>query len=202
MVKTERNNEIINLVLSGKSFVEVGKLFNVSKQRVLQIYSKRYPEKYSLKTSSIYITKLPDGRILKNENFIEAQDLKIWSKRKREHLGIPDGEVQIKTGGLDFIRELVRMRDNHTCQQCLKKWEVGKRRFDVHHIDPEMEGKGKYKGVIKMDKSNFDKMITYCHKCHFSQHTVRSRISNGIKKLSPTKQQNIVDSSDTPDTIK
>lgn len=176
MVKTERNNEILKLIQSGKSFVEVGKLFNVSKQRILQIYSKSYPDGYTLP-----ITKK------------KVEDILIWTTEKRASLGLPDTKVENISGGLDFIRELVRMRDNHTCQQCLQKWEVGKRRFDVHHIDPEMEGKGKYKGVIKMDKSNFDKMITYCHKCHFSQHTVRSRISNGIKKLSPTKQQNIVD---------
>lgn len=71
------------------------------------------------------------------------------------------------SGGISAIRELVRIRDNHTCQLCFKKWfEDGiPMRFDVHHLDPSMESTTDY----EYDKNNTDKMVTLCHKCHMSQ---------------------------------
>ncbi len=94
---------------------------------------------------------------------------KYWTRRKRILLGLPDGRVDpMINGGRDRMRELVRMRDNHTCQKCRKVWKKGERRFDVHHISKRMDGKGRKHGVIRYDKKHMDKLVTLCHKCHLN----------------------------------
>lgn len=70
-----------------------------------------------------------------------------------------------KLEGRDLHREKVRVRDNHTCQDCKKKWEIGKRRFDVHHLNG-LCGK-KSKGYDY--KTELDGLITLCHKCHYNR---------------------------------
>lgn len=68
--------------------------------------------------------------------------------------------------GRDHTRELVRKRDNYTCQSCHKRWRLNERRFDVHHL----------KGLCGKLSKNYDKvetmprLITLCHKCHFNHH--------------------------------
>lgn len=41
----------------------------------------------------------------------------------------------MKITGRDLNREKARFRDSHTCQDCNKKWVVGKRRLDCHHLN-------------------------------------------------------------------
>lgn len=109
----------------------------------------------------------------------------IWTYENRKFLDIGVPDVKIKKseffflGGRGFIRELVRIRDKHTCQKCGKKWQEGKRRFDVHHIDSCNEGKSHRKGVVNFDKKNFNRMITLCHKCHLNLDIVREKMSKG-----------------------
>lgn len=81
--------------------------------------------------------------------------------------------VEHISGGISKVREKIRIRDNYTCQMCGKKWEKGKRRFDVHHLDEVMRGKTRMKGIIHYDRNNSDKLITFCHKCHFKWHSER-----------------------------
>lgn len=83
----------------------------------------------------------------------------------------------MQTGSRDRVRELVRIRDKHTCQCCRKKWVIGTRRFDVHHLDESMEGRRAEKGICKYDKENMDKMITLCHKCHLNLDSVRRKMN-------------------------
>jgi hypothetical protein len=76
-------------------------------------------------------------------------------------------------GGIDTLCELTRIRDNHTCQICGEKWIFGTRRFDVHHLDSDIETKKDktiedYKGV---------ETITLCHKCHLNLEYIRNRMS-------------------------
>ena len=80
--------------------------------------------------------------------------------------------------GRDFLRECVRIRDNHTCQECRKIWEKGKRRLDVHHLDPKKESSREY----ELSKC-FDEMVTLCHKCHLNLHSVREKMSKPRKKI-------------------
>jgi len=107
--------------------------------------------------------------------------------------------------GLDYIRpmegrernrELVRIRDNHTCQDCGFKltYETvretnskivglkGKiKSLDIHHT----------KGLCGKKSTGYDKikelkyLVTLCHKCHYNrpEHRVK-QTSFGRKKLS------------------
>lgn len=63
---------------------------------------------------------------------------------------------------------------------CGKVWVPGTRRLDVHHLDERMEGKSKTAGITRYDIDNMDKMITVCHKCHYSLDCVRKKISKGL----------------------
>lgn len=86
----------------------------------------------------------------------------------------PDGKV---FEGKDRTREAVRQRDNYTCQDCLKIWGLGERRFDVHHLNGLCGKKS-----LKYDRiSEINGLVTLCHKCHFNrpEHTLQK------KKFSP-----------------
>lgn len=99
--------------------------------------------------------------------------------------------------GLDFIREKVRVRDQHQCQKCGKKWVKGKRRFDIHHLEDRMESVRDY----QYDKNNMDKMITYCHKCHLNLHGVKRKmvdsarvgVSKNVVRLRAEIIKNLID---------
>ena len=116
MLTEEQMDLIKDQVKDGKTYEEVGKGFNISRQRVHQIVTG-------------YVS--PSSR-------------------------------SMLSGGLGYIREDVRIRDNYNCQLCFKQWIPGERRFDVHHLDERMESIKNY----EYDKNNSDKMITLCHRCH------------------------------------
>jgi 5-methylcytosine-specific restriction endonuclease McrA len=95
----------------------------------------------------------------------------------------------IKLQGKDFLRELVRIRDKHTCQVCglkwiggKRKWEKNNRRLDVHHLISEKEGK---EGEIYRNNKDFENMITLCHKCHMNLHVVKEKVRIGKEKSYP-----------------
>lgn len=68
--------------------------------------------------------------------------------------------------GRDLVREKVRIRDNHTCQHCGKKWEEGTRRFDVHHTNGECGYNSR--GYDRV--ANMPVLTTLCHECHYNAH--------------------------------
>lgn len=80
--------------------------------------------------------------------------------------------------GRDYVRELVRTRDNHTCQECGKVWQwwSGKRRHDVHHLNGLCGKKSQ-----KADKiGEMDGLITLCHKCHYHRHDFSLNIKKSL----------------------
>lgn len=86
-----------------------------------------------------------------------------------------------KLTGRDALREKVRVRDNHTCQHCNKKWLEGERRFDVHHLEESRQSTYDY------NSEELEKMITLCHKCHLAHYTdwekrENKRIAKWIKE--------------------
>lgn len=83
------------------------------------------------------------------------------------------------TKGRDRTRELVRIRDKHTCQNCKKVWVLGMRRFDVHHLNG-LCGK---KSLAYDSVNELGSMITLCHKCHFN-HPEHSQYKKRQEKLS------------------
>jgi 5-methylcytosine-specific restriction endonuclease McrA len=143
------------------SYKNIGMLLGISWQRVHQIHTKYTSPSHK---------QLP------------AEKLTIWNKRKRKSLNLAE-EINRYSGGRDFIRELVRLRDNHACQKCGKKWVDGERRLDVHHLDIEVENLGSSsRGSVKRDKENFNKMITLCHKCHLNLPSVKDKMKYRYKK--------------------
>jgi len=78
-----------------------------------------------------------------------------------------------KMGGRERNREIVRIRDKFTCQDCGNVWQEGKRRFDIHHLNGLCGKKSRL--YDKMD--SLDGLITLCHKCHFNrpEHKVQSK---------------------------
>jgi len=155
-LKIERRDEKIKLLRNeGWTYRKIGLKFGISQQRVRQIY-------YGIK-SKYKLTPI--------------ENVKIWNKRKRESLGLTTDDIIYSGGGREFIREVVRCRDNHTCQNCKRIWNIGERRFDVHHLDEKHEGKSNTKGIIKLDKENIDKMITLCHMCHMNLDVVRQKMT-------------------------
>lgn len=74
--------------------------------------------------------------------------------------------------GLDRTREITRIRDGHTCQECglkrtpamIAKYKY--RSLDVHHLN----------GICGKKSRSYDKvsemggLITLCHKCHYNRH--------------------------------
>jgi len=130
------------------TYKQIGSLLGISHQRVHQIYAGYRTRPISPDT------KLPDG-------------LETLSKEV----------IPFKTGlqGRDVFREYIRKRDNYVCQICGKKWEKGKRRFDVHHIDCDKNKTSKYDDRQK-EKRN---CITLCHKCHLNLPEHKKSIENG-----------------------
>ena len=144
----KRNELIKKAHKEGKiSDSQIARLFGVSRQRIHQIV-----QGYS-STPSAPITKIP----------------KWW----KPNYGIYNVESN-NLEGRDRLREIVRCRDSHTCQICSKVWQKEERRFDVHHLDENLEGK---KGRKYLNNKDFDRMITLCHKCHFRLDSMRKKLS-------------------------
>ena len=102
--------------------------------------------------------------------------------KAKPFLSFPFGKIGTCGSGRDRIRELVRMRDNYTCQECKKVWEIGQRRFDVHHLDEKYDGMG-HSIPTGYDRNNLNKLITLCHKCHFNLDTTRKRLSKALSTV-------------------
>ena len=103
-------------------------------------------------------------------------------------MGLPEVNYDWKGGGggRNFIREIVRTRDNHTCQKCGKKWKKGMRKFDVNHLDETQRTRSN--GIIKYDKENMDKLITFCHKCHYAWHIEQGHTKTWKRGRSKSKR--------------
>lgn len=88
--------------------------------------------------------------------------------------------TKMGTGARDRYRELIRIRDKHTCQLCDWKWKEGNRKLDIHHLDEEITGKLDTKKDIPVsyDYEYPERCITLCHRCHLRLH---HRILNKIK---------------------
>lgn len=72
-------------------------------------------------------------------------------------------QLDVSMCSRDRTREIVRIRDKHTCQMCGKIWVIGTRRFDVHHLNGFCGKKSLAYDRVK----DIDGLITLCHKCHY-----------------------------------
>lgn len=156
-----KKEEIISLRNgTNLSFVNIGKIFNLSGERVRQIY-------YNIKSHKI----------------IEVNKLKIFTRRKKLFLGLPIDPINVKNGGRDYFHEMIRIRDLHSCTKCGKRWIPGTRRFDIHHNDESKDGKSREKGILKWNKENMDKLVTLCHACHMSLDETREHMRNRLSTV-------------------
>lgn len=98
-----------------------------------------------------------------NHKPISKQLLKRWVK-----------QLPSNFQGRDRTREIVRMRDNHTCQDCGYVWQQGTRRLDIHHLN----------GLCGMRSKEYDRiddvggLITLCHKCHYNHEEFSQKLVN------------------------
>jgi len=163
------NRKDIILQLKKQRYTDqyIGNLLGLSKQRIHQIrtgyssYKRKLPPKRKLSDfeKSAYFHHLHYAK----------EHIELLPKEKQEKL------KKQKLGGIELLCELVRIRDNHTCQICGKVWHKGMRKFDVHHCDPVLEAKENktiddYKGV---------ELITLCHKCHLNLLQIREKMNRG-----------------------
>ena len=139
----KRKKDIVKLIEKRLTYNQVGKMYGISRQRVHQIVK----EFKNPKPKKPY-TKL---------------DIMPKTKVKIDKLNIAR-ITGMSSGSRDRVRELIRIRDNHTCQICGKVWKTWQRRLDVHHIDCVKEKTNQCDNYEK-EKDN---MITLCHKCHLN----------------------------------
>ena len=162
----DRKQIIKNLIKREFSYQKIGKFLGISKQRVHQILNnnrrqrrfKLLPNLNRFQNSYLY-------KVLK-EKYSPTEIWHLWKKNP-----------QLKRlNGTDFLSEIVRIRDDKTCQICGKIWEKG-RKFDIHHIKKEDENNHTYANYKK-----FDEMITLCHKCHLNLKHIREKMHKNRKK--------------------
>jgi 5-methylcytosine-specific restriction endonuclease McrA len=112
----------------------------------------------------------------RNINKSKIEKIKIIKSKKEKEI---KKYLHKKIEGRERTRELIRIRDNYTCQICGKVWIEGQRRFDVHHKDCVKE-KTKQYDKYEIEKDN---LITLCHKCHLN--LPEHRFSMNLKELYP-----------------
>jgi len=157
LTKLNRKQKMIKMRKEDKTFQVIGNYFGVSRERARQII-------HNIKT---YI---PTG--------ISNAHSKKFMRRIEEiqKLGFEIENIAkltgMKGGSRDRLRELVRIRDNHTCQICGKVWDRTKRRLDVHHLDENLESDN---GRPCLMNKLFNRMITVCHKCHLGLPHIRKK---------------------------
>ena len=157
MEKTKNiKNHIKKLRESKITYEKIGKLVGCSKQRIHQILTS-----YQSPSNKYPKTKQPFFYI--NPSTGEKYDTE-----------------GIKLEGRDWLKEVVRRRDNHTCQSCHTKWLEGERRLDVYNLDPKIEGKDR---LMYCNCKNFDRMISLCHPCCLNLKHVRENMSKGHKTI-------------------
>jgi len=104
---------------------------------------------------------------------IEFQVPAFRERNSRRRLCLTCGTHLSLFEGRERTREMRRMLDKHTCQDCGRIWGIGERRFDIHHINGLCGKKSK-----KYDKTiDLHTLTTLCHKCHYNRddHTLKTR---------------------------
>jgi hypothetical protein len=133
------------------------------------LYSSRYTFMATSDVSTCYSCARPAWKNNRRNRLAFCHE--CWNRYFTRKSG---GELE----GMDYTREVVRIRDQHTCKGCSKVWVHGERRFDVHHLNGVCGKRSrKYEKI-----SAIDGLITLCHKCHLNLESVRGRI---VHKSSP-----------------
>lgn len=171
--ETKRNKIIKDLYSSGAfTYQQLADRYGITKQRVQQIVigvRKEILPSHNIELSKYetiedYLTMRAKNNHLLNPIMENIKDIDITKKTK------------MKSGSRDRFRELIRLRDNYTCQLCGIKWTPDKRRLDTHHIFGDSIDS-------KAVGGDHLEMITLCHKCHLNVDAYKMRnISKGLDK--------------------
>lgn len=155
-MKYERNKRIYAWHKGGHSLSSLARQYQLTRERVRQII-------WGIDNPT---PKSDKKRYLKYAHLLNLNHQEMGSY------------PQLRTlSGRDFLRELVRIRDNFTCWKCGRKWKENERRFDVHH-ENHLEGE---QGRKYQNNLDFENMKTYCHKCHLGLDCVTLKMSFGKK---------------------
>jgi len=151
----DRKIKILELREKGLTLREIGERFGVSRQRIEQIINS--PGRIS-SPCVVCNKKVEKGRNRACMECLERFFRTDW------------GYLE----GTDFVREIVRIRDKHTCQECGKIWQKGERRFDVHHLNGMCGKKSRSYDCV----TEIQGLITLCHKCHLNQEEVIQKMKD------------------------
>lgn len=171
----KRDLEIVRLRRAGLGYGFIADSYGITRQRAQQIYVatssgvKIYVKQPTIQTRPRRIAvRVAHTRVMKKLSEDEYRQLVKRASPFRSTLS-----------GRDFARELIRVRDNHTCQMCGKQWKNGSRRLDIHHLNGLC---GKMSVRYESPKDTMHYQITLCHKCHYNhpQHS----LWGGTKNLS------------------
>jgi len=181
MKKIERKINIMKDREKGYTYQKIADKYSLSKQRIHQIitgYSSPVKKRVVIKDDKLNKLKtyqienpflIGHKKVLnmfidKIEKNQHERPIEQWLYNMKESTGI-------NCGGREQIRELIRKRDNHTCQWCGKKWQKGERRFDIHHIFGEPKDSRRYDWDTAVQ-------ITLCHQCHLNIDAHKMRQDN------------------------
>lgn len=161
----KRKDTILSLRKEGITLREIGKVFEISPERVRQI-EKDIRRPRIMRPSYCFSCD-----VFMDDSAHSHGEYKFCNICWKNLFIRKSGSL---VDGMDRTREVVRIRDNHTCQKCKKKWIPGRRRFDIHHLNGKC-------GRYSRSYDNIDSihaLITYCHKCHMSLDEVRKKMIN------------------------
>jgi len=161
------------------SYKSIGSILGISRQRVHQLLTG-YKSPFSFKKlDESYLRKEERMKTRAEKNRIIGLRKKAILEKVSENLNHNKEicrDVSRGLEGREYTREMVRARDDYTCQSCGKVWEKGSRRFDVHHKDCDKDKTRQYDNYEK-EKEN---LITLCHKCHLTLHfIIRDKARSG-----------------------
>lgn len=157
MIQRERKKLVLTLRKQGLSYADIGAKLKLSRQRVHQIAHSI--DTVLAKPITIVCGACGNGFKTTDPTRIYCDPCQIRIKAKQ---------------GKDRTREVVRLRDKDTCQNCFRKWEPGTRRFDVHHLNGMC-------GQMTRDYdsiASISNLITLCHKCHMSNHVLKKKFAH------------------------
>lgn len=153
-----RKEKMIKMRNNGETLKVIGDHFKVSRERVRQIISGIGGSTQRLKKA----LQCPACGI----RFI------VWEGERDQRKNCDFCTAYLKDNqGREYVRALVRLRDDFTCQECGLKMtpkqakEKNKRLFDIHHLGSLCGKKSRSYDRVK-DMKN---LITLCHRCHFNR---------------------------------
>lgn len=175
-----------DLKRKGWDMARIGRKFGVSRERVRQITLLSWDEEYTLLKKfgmdNTYIKSLLGEKkdIVFRKYFTAIDESSLTSYKKDEIFSrITEryrtwDNFEDKCQGRERTREIVRARDNWTCQnrECGRFQVVGTRRFDIHHLGGLCGKLSRSYDPINTIKN----LITLCHRCHLNLPEVRNKM--------------------------